>query len=558
MSFYTDASLVLIPSGIKDQKVYCAKPVDGSGDLTFSRASNATRVNSSGLVEKVRENRVLYSNDFTNAAWIQFYTSVTAGETDPFGGTNATRYVSTGIGGYMYQNSVCVSGTEMTASVWVKSNTGSSQTFVFTANGGSSASSAFTATTSWQRVSYTFTSSSNGDILFGYNSVALVDLLIYGFQLETGVMTDYIPTTTTAVSVGPVSGLPRLDYSGGASCPALKLEPQRTNAQTFSEDLTQGSAFGTGSTSISANVTTSPDGYTNADKVVEDATTARHEVYGKSLAFSGTSSVSFFAKAAERRYLSAFVAGNPALGGATFDLQTGTITETSGGTTAKIEDYTNGWYRCSFTTTSTTTTTLYLCLRTNGGAPNVETYAGDGTSGLYIWGVQTEISASYPSSYINTLSTAVTRVGDDSYTASLQSASLIGATAGTFFIETTKTDDLVWVNQRIFLTSTLVRSLLLDTSAGQIRLRTWDASSVGTSITTSGLPNGPVKYLVKWDGTNVSVFANGALVGSSAQPSFAYTTYSSLESPSYSNNTLKQLLFFPTALTDAECITLTT
>jgi hypothetical protein len=29
MSFYTDASLVLIPSGIKDQKVYCAKPVDG-------------------------------------------------------------------------------------------------------------------------------------------------------------------------------------------------------------------------------------------------------------------------------------------------------------------------------------------------------------------------------------------------------------------------------------------------------------------------------------------------------------------------------------------------
>jgi hypothetical protein len=50
MSFYTDASLVLIPSGIKDQKVYCAKPVDGSGDLTFTRSNDtATRVASNGL-----------------------------------------------------------------------------------------------------------------------------------------------------------------------------------------------------------------------------------------------------------------------------------------------------------------------------------------------------------------------------------------------------------------------------------------------------------------------------------------------------------------------------
>jgi hypothetical protein len=60
MSFYTDASLVLIPSGIKDQKVYCAKPVDGSGDLTFTRSNDtATRVNSSGLIEKVRTNLLI-------------------------------------------------------------------------------------------------------------------------------------------------------------------------------------------------------------------------------------------------------------------------------------------------------------------------------------------------------------------------------------------------------------------------------------------------------------------------------------------------------------------
>jgi hypothetical protein len=56
MSFYSDASLVLIPSGYKDQKVYSAVPTDGSGDLVFSRASSATRVQSDGLIEKVRTN----------------------------------------------------------------------------------------------------------------------------------------------------------------------------------------------------------------------------------------------------------------------------------------------------------------------------------------------------------------------------------------------------------------------------------------------------------------------------------------------------------------------
>jgi hypothetical protein len=40
------ASLVLIPSGYKEDVVYSQIPLDGAGDLSFSRASNGTRVNS--------------------------------------------------------------------------------------------------------------------------------------------------------------------------------------------------------------------------------------------------------------------------------------------------------------------------------------------------------------------------------------------------------------------------------------------------------------------------------------------------------------------------------
>ena len=52
MSTYDEASLIMIPSGVKDGKVYSAKPTNGDGDMTFTRASEASRVNSAGLVEK--------------------------------------------------------------------------------------------------------------------------------------------------------------------------------------------------------------------------------------------------------------------------------------------------------------------------------------------------------------------------------------------------------------------------------------------------------------------------------------------------------------------------
>ena len=67
-SYFDEASLVMIPSGYKNQKVYSIKPLDGAGDLVFSRASSATRVASNGLIEKVRTNLVLQSQAF-NTTW---------------------------------------------------------------------------------------------------------------------------------------------------------------------------------------------------------------------------------------------------------------------------------------------------------------------------------------------------------------------------------------------------------------------------------------------------------------------------------------------------------
>ena len=64
MSLFESASLVITPNGTKASKLYSIKPTDGSGDLTVTRATTATRVNSAGLIETVSANvpRLDYSN----------------------------------------------------------------------------------------------------------------------------------------------------------------------------------------------------------------------------------------------------------------------------------------------------------------------------------------------------------------------------------------------------------------------------------------------------------------------------------------------------------------
>ena len=52
----TKPQFTLIPSAYKVNKVYSVLPVDGSGDMTFYRGSEATRVREDGLIENVLSN----------------------------------------------------------------------------------------------------------------------------------------------------------------------------------------------------------------------------------------------------------------------------------------------------------------------------------------------------------------------------------------------------------------------------------------------------------------------------------------------------------------------
>lgn len=47
------ASILLSPTAVSDAKIHSVKPNTTTGDFDFTRATTATRVNSSGLIESV-------------------------------------------------------------------------------------------------------------------------------------------------------------------------------------------------------------------------------------------------------------------------------------------------------------------------------------------------------------------------------------------------------------------------------------------------------------------------------------------------------------------------
>ena len=453
MSFYDDASLIMYPSGYKEDKIYSLKPTDGSGDLTFTRASTATRVNAEGLIETSPVNLVQYSEDFNNAFYTKVEATVNSNTTTaPNGTTTADSLLDTTtnfIHALTPLTSKAEEPTTFTFSVYAKfkdANRKIALSFDDAISGGCGSgvfnlltgvfdsaievpSAGFTnpirssenVGNGWYRLIFTITSNSASSIR---SNIFVADnsnnqfyagngtgIFIWGAQLNIGATAKpYFPTTDRL-------NVPRIDYTGGG-CGKLLLEPQSTNLLQYSEqfDNVYWLKF---VTSITANTTTSPDGTQNADSLISDS--GQYGVLYIAAQFTAGQNVtlSIFAKAntSSTIRLGTTDAGIDYNG--VFNLSNGTITSSTG-VTASIQSMGNGWYRC-------------IVNRTMAGSANIFVVEQEGGKSLYIWGAQAEAS-SYPTSYIPCpSSSSVTRLADSASKSGI--SSLIGQTEGTMFLE---------------------------------------------------------------------------------------------------------------------------
>jgi hypothetical protein len=538
MSYFEDASLVLIPSAVKISKAYAIKPTDGTGDLTFTRSNDtATRVASNGLIEKVRTNLQTYSQDFSNAVWVKSAgATLTHSQTDPNGGTTASRLqMPSGTSNYFAASAISglTNGGQYTHSVYMKSNTGSTQSVRILDGVRGVAGGDLTAsvTTSWQRFELVITTASTSaglqiDNVSGtYNN----DILIAFAQTEDTDFgaTDYIATTTAAVSVGPVANLPRLDYLGGATCPKLLLEPQRTNLATYSEQFNN-AAWDKSNITVTANAAISPDGYTNAD-LLNITSVSNYIDQAGTIVSGSTYTVSCYVKSAVSSSQTFILYGN--------------ANKSSSAFTATQE-----WQRFTHTFTSDSTA------MSSG-------IVSSALVQLYAYGFQLELGA-YATSYIPTLGSASTRGSDAASKTGI--SSLIGQTEGTLFadVNITKLVDneaIGTINSGGYANNTTFQRL-----GNNIQFVRNSATQSSASVQTQVIATGRHKMAIAYKSGDTAFFLDGVQVSTTQTETFTNGTLSVLSITGDAigaipfSDSYNQTLLFTTRLTNAQLAELTT
>ena len=527
------------------------KEVSGISDFDFSRGSNlsATRVNADGLIEKGRENLILQSNAFSTSPWLQTDGTATSGQSGYDGTNNAWLINKSGANGRIRQL-VAATGV-VTTSVYAKAGTNnwlriSFAKFAFfdLANGVIGNTNAIDTTITsvgngWYRCTMTANSTStqfanyypaeDDNVISGTSG----NILMQSIQMEIGLAaTGYIPTTAATGKAGILENTPRLDYSGGATCPSLLLEPSRTQLIKYSEYF---GGWNSGTFTPIISGITSPQGVNNA--------------YTLPFTNSAGSNIYTFATLSSTNEHIFSIYAKVGSGTKTFRVRA-----EYGGTSVTSSDFTatTTWQRFEFAFTPTATNIVaYIFNGSNGEQSNLE-----------VWGAQCE-QGSYPTSYIpNHSGGSVTRGGDNCFT---NNNSLLEQTSATYFLETTPigilSNNLIEVRGN---GSTSNRVVLQTNANGSIRVlvRTQGSSILDQNVASAVSQNTKVKVALKYTPSNISFFVDGVKkIDTDLSVDFSPELNGlDLEgSVTANDDALKQhqFLFFPEALSDTDCEILT-
>jgi hypothetical protein len=606
MSFFDDASWVLIPEGIKEDVVYAQKPTDGLGDLTFTRASDATRTNSAGVIERTPWNLFQFSEMFSDAYWTKDNSSIGINTTAAPNGTltaDTLTVASTSSAVQKYVvRSVAINNGAHTFSVSVKANTygfvalvslvgGAVKTSYFNINTGVAGTTTAGTTSSissegngWYRITQTATETTSASRFFGVyfansalNSINTVNLItdsfyIWGAQLVEG--TDAKPYFATTNR----QDVPRLDYRNAdgsvSTCPRLLLEPQRTNSIRNSTMV--GAVAGTPGT-LPTNYTSNFRGFSS--QVVGTGTENGIQYFdlrlfgtstGGSVEITLESNTQIAALSGQNWAFSSYlklVAGSLPAGSEIGHV----ITERTVAGVGLVEQLntfslTSSLQRFTSTRTLNQATTAFVNVRV---IVTSSTTASDFT--IRIAAPQMELGA-YATTFIPTTTAAVTRLTDVAFKTGV--SSLIGSPAGTLFFQTQiLTEALVRSFMVVQDSNYATNAIRIECNASnqwRVQIRVAGASAYDQTFNSVGQAFTKGNYKVAFaynTGTNgVAFYVNGVQLGQSTAtgtPSLCNSVYIGSRSLTgitdlNASDAFDQAALFPTRLTDARLAEITT
>jgi hypothetical protein len=362
---------------------------------------------------------------------------------------------------------------------------------------------------------------------------------------------------------------PAFEFNADGSYKGLLVEPAATNICLQSEDIN--TTWLTFQSTVTANDTTAPDGNATADKLGDNNSGGVGDViiYQTIIVSANTKyTASVFLKADQLSFASFEATGydGATSGNQFFGLSgAGTKGTASNLDDSKIEEYPNGWYRCSITWTQGAADTSFQIRIYVADSISNRSVDRDTTSSIFAWGAQVE-TGPIATSYIPTTTASVTRVKDDITLGS--ASSLIGQTEGTLYVEvdwrlaTVIQQNILSVNDgtadnRFLIFNSLDPELRMFAAANGVTLTIQGVSSTGFS--------GIQKIAFAYKTDDFELYRNGSSISSDTSGSLAaLATITDIDigqrydAGNQANMWIRAVALYPKRLSDAECEALTT
>lgn len=500
--------------------------VTGKTLVTHTRASSATYVDGDGIIKNAVTNLLTESETFAGYS-VQQLTQTSESIQTPFGGFgDVQKYTEdTSNSSHRLFRSVSISG-QFTASIFVKIHSGTRlfyfqsdtslgrDTAVFdlvlksvtsvTAGNGFTDAGITDYGNGWLRISVTTPGDPDGNALYLWglrsntNNSYLGDgtsgVYLWGAQVEqSSTVGEYVKTTST------INSAPRFDHdpATGESL-GLLVEESRENNLLYSTNFDNAYWY---QTYITTNTVTAPD---------DTLTAATYEgIGGGSQSFFNITSQTVVAS---RDYNFSFYVKLGTMSASSFkfavyDISNSAFVEQN--IVPSVTPTTTGWTRITYSFTTPAGCTLIRVYPFR----NTTTFS---SSTVYLWGAQLE-EGSFPTSYIPTEGSTVTRAADVTSITGTNFSSWYNQTEGTVFTETERPDSS--------RPNSVVTSISDGTSANRIEIRSSSASNANarTEMVESGsgqFTRGSItsdtaykKLAFAYATDNVNAAGNGTIAG---------------------------------------------